>query len=45
MIDKLLVYWSENGISMDQNITQMNPSVDIYKLVERLLDEIVFLCG
>lgn len=38
-------HWSENGISMDQNITQMNPSVDIYKLVERLLDEIVYLCG
>ena len=38
-------HWSENGISMDQNIAQMNPSVDIYKLVERLLDEIVYLCG
>lgn len=30
---------------MDKDITRMNPAVDIYKFIERLLDEIVYLCG
>lgn len=38
-------YWRECGKDMDKDIIQMNPAVDIYKLVERLLDEIVYLCG
>lgn len=29
----------------DRNIKEMNPSVAIYELIERLLDEIVYLCG
>lgn len=35
----------DKGKDMDRDITQMNPAVDIYKLIERLLDEIVYLCG
>ena len=38
-------HWRDTGKDMDKDITQMNPSVDIYKLIERLLDEIVYLCG
>ncbi|MBQ2802148.1 MAG: RloB domain-containing protein [Lachnospiraceae bacterium] len=38
-------YWRKNGKSVDRNIVQMNPAVEIYKLIERLLDEIVYLCG
>lgn len=38
-------YWKDKGKDMDRDITQMNPAVDIYKLIERLLDEIVYLCG
>ncbi len=38
-------HWKEAGKDMDKDITRMNPAVDIYKLVERLLDEIVYLCG
>ena len=38
-------HWKDTGKDMDKDITQMNPSVDIYKLIERLLDEIVYLCG
>lgn len=34
-------HWKDTG----KDITQMNPAVDIYKLIERLLDEIVYLCG
>lgn len=33
------------GKDINKDIMQMNPAVDIYKLVERLLDEIVYLCG
>lgn len=43
---KLLeAYWKAEGKTMDKDIAEMNPSVDIYKLIERLLDEIVYLCG
>lgn len=35
-------YWNEKEITISQNIKAMNPSVDIYKLVERLLDEAVY---
>ncbi len=43
---KLLeAYWKAEGKTMDKDIVEMNPSVDIYKLIERLLDEIVYLCG
>ena len=38
-------HWIDSGKDMDKDITQMNPAVDIYKLIERLLDEIVYLCG
>lgn len=38
-------HWREIGKDMYKDITQMNPAVDIYKLIERLLDEIVYLCG
>lgn len=38
-------YWRDIGKNMDKDITQMNPAVDVYKLIERLLDEIVYLCG
>lgn len=41
----MLNYWKNEGKEMDKDITQMNPAVDIYKLIERLLDEIVYLCG
>lgn len=37
-------HWKDTGKDMDKDITQMNPAVDIYKLIERLLDEIVYLC-
>lgn len=38
-------HWKAAGKDMSKNITEMNPSVDIYKLIERLLDEVVYLCG
>ncbi len=38
-------HWKDAGKDMETDITQMNPSVEIYKLIERLLDEIVYLCG
>ena len=38
-------HWEDAGKDMGKNITQMNPSVEIYKLIERLLDEVVYLCG
>ena len=38
-------HWKDVGKDDDKDITQMNPAVDIYKLIERLLDEIVYLCG
>lgn len=38
-------HWKDAGKDMSKNITEMNPSVDIYKLIERLLDEVVYLCG
>lgn len=38
-------HWKEAGKDIDKDITRMNPAVDIYKLIERLLDEIVYLCG
>ena len=38
-------HWKNEGKEMDKDITQMNPAVDIYKLIERLFDEIVYLCG
>lgn len=38
-------HWKDAGKDMSKNITEMNPSVEIYKLIERLLDEVVYLCG
>lgn len=29
---------------MDKDIKEMNPSVKIHLLIERLLDEVVYLC-
>ena len=37
-------YWSDQGLVLEKDIRKMNPSVEIYKLIERLLDEIVYLC-
>lgn len=37
-------YWETEEKYMDKDIIRMNPSVNIYKLTERLLDEIVYLC-
>ncbi len=37
-------HWQDIGKDMDKDITQMNPSVGVYKLVERLLDEVEYLC-
>lgn len=33
----MLNYWKDKGKDMDRDITQMNPAVDIYKLIERNL--------
>ncbi|MCR5609597.1 MAG: RloB family protein [Lachnospiraceae bacterium] len=38
-------YWKERGYDESIDIKKMNPSVNIYKLVERLLDEVVYLCS
>lgn len=38
-------YWKTAGKDIDKDVAQMNPSVDIYKLIERLLDEVVYLCS
>lgn len=41
---KLEQYWTEAGKSFHHNIHEMNPSVRIHDLVERLLDEVQYLC-
>ena len=41
---KLDEYWKEEGKIYSKDIEDMNPSVSIHKLVERLLDEIEYLC-
>lgn len=38
-------HWKKLGYTAEKDIVRMNPSVDIYKLIERLLDEVVYLCG
>lgn len=38
-------YWKERGMTETKDIKDMNPSVSIYKLIERLLDEIVYRCN
>ena len=38
-------HWKNTGKDANKDMKQMNPAVDIYKLIERLLDEIVYLCG
>lgn len=38
-------HWRDIGKDMDKDITQMNPALDIYRLIERLLDEVVYLCS
>ena len=37
-------HWKDVGCDMYKDIKKMNPSVEIYKLIERLLDEVVYLC-
>lgn len=37
-------YWKREGKDIDNNIKEMNPSVGIYPLIERLLDEVIYLC-
>lgn len=41
---KLEKYWNEEGKNYQKDIETMNPSVSIHSLVERLLDEIEYLC-
>lgn len=38
-------HWKQLGLDADKDIKKMNLAVDIYKLIERLLDEVVYLCG
>lgn len=38
-------YWIERGMTETKDIKDMNPSVSIYELIERLLDEIVYRCN
>lgn len=38
-------HWEMLGFDENKDIQKMNPSVSIYKLIERLLDEVVYLCG
>lgn len=38
-------HWKDKGMDIDKDIAHMNPDTTIYKLIERLLDEIVYLCG
>lgn len=38
-------YWKEEGKDINNDIIQMNPSADIYKLIERIFDEIVYSCS
>ena len=37
-------HWKDKGLDLKWNINEMNPCVKIHFLVERLLDEIVYLC-
>lgn len=37
-------YWSNLGKRMPDNVKEMNPSVSVHVLVERLLDEIEYSC-
>lgn len=37
-------HWQDRSIKFTENVTSMNPSVNIHILIERLLDEIVYLC-
>lgn len=41
---ELETYWKEAGKNYQKDIETMNPSVSIHSLVERLLDEIEYLC-
>lgn len=41
---KLEKFWEEEGRIYQKEIDKMNPSVSIHKLIERLLDEIEYLC-
>lgn len=38
-------HWNELELDYEKDIKKMNPAVNIYKLVERLLDEAEYLCG
>ena len=40
----LEAHWSELGMTMPDKIKEMNPSVSVYILIERLLDEIEYSC-
>lgn len=42
---RLEQYWKTEGKEIHNHIAEMNPAAGIYILVERLLDEVVFLCG
>lgn len=42
---RLEAYWEQKGLELEKDVKSMNPSVGIYKLIERLLDEVVYLCG
>lgn len=40
----LEAYWAELGKTIPDHIKEMNPSVSVYVLIERLLDEIEYSC-
>ena len=37
-------YWSQMGKTIPDQIKEMNPSVSVHILIERLLDEIEYSC-
>ncbi len=41
---KLNEYWNDNDKNITRDIVEMNPSVNIHILIERLLDEIEWSC-
>lgn len=42
---RLEQYWIDEEKDLEKDIVQMNPSTGLYVLIERLLDEIVYLCS
>lgn len=40
----LEMHWKESDKDYKKHITEMNPTAEVYKLVERLLDEVMYWC-